>query len=126
MPETLRVRVGAVTLVLVTLAAIIFSVINFEQRSRFESPDDGVSWLDSASGVVAWNVTVKFSRSAFWHPRRGPHFGGRWGADRAGGAGNSAAVEGWALEPGPLPTFTEWLGVYNAARHCSRGKAHFH
>ena len=58
MPETLRVRVGAVTLVLVTLAAIIFSVINFEQRSRFESPDDGVSWLDSASGVVAWNVTV--------------------------------------------------------------------
>ncbi len=58
MPETLRVRVGAVTLVLVTLAAIIFSVINFEQRSRFESPDDGVSWLDSASGVVAWNVTA--------------------------------------------------------------------
>jgi two-component system, NtrC family, sensor kinase len=57
MPETLRVRVGAVALVLVTLIAIVFSVINFQQRTKFESPDDGVSWLDSPSGVTAWNVT---------------------------------------------------------------------
>ena len=54
--ESLKVRFGAVTLVLVTLAAVVFSLINFQQRQEFQAPDDGVSWLDSPSGVVAWNV----------------------------------------------------------------------
>jgi two-component system, NtrC family, sensor kinase len=54
--ESLKVRFGAVTLVLVTLAAVVFSFINFQQRQEFQAPDDGVSWLDSPSGVVAWNI----------------------------------------------------------------------
>ncbi|HXQ98349.1 MAG TPA: PDZ domain-containing protein, partial [Candidatus Limnocylindrales bacterium] len=56
--ESLRVRVGAVTLVLVTLAAIVFSFYNFHQSTVFQSPDDGVTWMDTLSGqgVVATHV----------------------------------------------------------------------
>jgi two-component system, NtrC family, sensor kinase len=56
MNDQLRIRLGAVTLALVTLAAVIFAVLNFEQRARFASPDDGVTWMDSAQGVKAWQV----------------------------------------------------------------------
>src|ERR1017187_4376812 len=56
MNDGLRIRLGAVTLALLTLAAIIFAVINFQQRSRFIAPDDGVTWMDTAEGVTAWHV----------------------------------------------------------------------
>ena len=56
MNEGLRFRLGAVILALLTLAAVIFAVLNFQQRSRFVVPDDGVTWLDSPSGVIAWHV----------------------------------------------------------------------
>ena len=49
-------RLGAIVLALLTLAAIIFAVLNFQQRSRFILPDDGVTWMDSPQGVVAWHV----------------------------------------------------------------------
>jgi len=51
-------RLGAVVLALLTLAAVIFAVLNFQQRSRFILPDDGVTWMDSAQGVVAWHVVA--------------------------------------------------------------------
>jgi two-component system, NtrC family, sensor kinase len=54
MNEHLRTRLGAVILALVTLAAIIFAAINFEQR--FVLPDDGVTWMDTAEGVAAWHI----------------------------------------------------------------------
>jgi len=56
MNESLRMRLGAVVLALLTLTAMIFAVLNFQQRSRFILADDGVTWMDSASGVVAWHV----------------------------------------------------------------------
>jgi two-component system NtrC family sensor kinase len=56
MNEGLRLRLGAVSLALLTLAAVVFAVLNFQQRSRFIVPDDGVTWMDSAGGVVAWHV----------------------------------------------------------------------
>jgi len=57
MRQTLRVHVGAVVLALVTLAAMIFAALNFDQRTRYESPDDGVTWLsDADQGVTAWHV----------------------------------------------------------------------
>jgi PAS domain S-box-containing protein len=59
MTESLRVRVGAVILVLVTMAAVIFGVINFRQRAAYEYPDDGVTWLDTPSGVVAREIAPK-------------------------------------------------------------------
>ena len=56
MNDQLRTRLGAVILALVTLAAVIFAVLNFEQRSRFVSPSDGATWIDSERGVVALHV----------------------------------------------------------------------
>lgn len=48
MKQTLRVSLGAVVLALATLAAVIFAWLNFIQRQTYESPDDGVAWLDTA------------------------------------------------------------------------------
>ncbi|HEV3480755.1 MAG TPA: PDZ domain-containing protein, partial [Candidatus Acidoferrales bacterium] len=52
----LRTRLGAVVLAVLTLAAVVFAVLNYQQRSRFIQPDDGVTWMDSAEGIVAWHV----------------------------------------------------------------------
>ena len=46
-------RAGAIVLVLLTTAAVVFGVINFQQRLSFDAPDDGVSWVDSGRGVEA-------------------------------------------------------------------------
>ena len=58
MNKSLRMRLGAVVLALLTLAAVIFSVLNFQQRSRFIQPDDGVTWVDVSqpAGVTALHV----------------------------------------------------------------------
>jgi len=56
--DNLWIRLGAAVLAITTLAAIVFAVINFQQRTMFASPDDGVVWLDHApAGVVASHVT---------------------------------------------------------------------
>src|SRR5499425_556262 len=49
-------RVGAVVLAIATMAAIVFAILNFDQRARFESPDDGVAWRETGRGVEAWRV----------------------------------------------------------------------
>jgi len=49
-------RLGAVVLALLTLAAVVFATLNFQQRSRYVLPDDGVIWMDSGGNVVAWRV----------------------------------------------------------------------
>jgi PAS domain S-box-containing protein len=46
-----------VVLAATSLAAVTFFAINFQQRTSATIPDDGVSWLDSARGVVAWHVS---------------------------------------------------------------------
>ena len=56
MRQSLRVSVGAVVLALATIAALIFALLNFQQRRLFEYPDDGVAWFDSEHGVQAWKV----------------------------------------------------------------------
>jgi two-component system, NtrC family, sensor kinase len=58
MKQNLRVSLGAVVLALATLAAMIFAWLNFVQRTEFESPDDGVVWLDTTEGVQAQQVAV--------------------------------------------------------------------
>src|SRR5258705_4952325 len=57
MRQNLRVSVGAVVLALATLAAVIFALINFDQRSRFEVVYDGVAWLDTDHGIQASRVS---------------------------------------------------------------------
>src|SRR5579871_1254993 len=49
-------RVGAVVLAIATMAAIVFALLNFDQRVRFETPDDGVSWRDTDRGIEAQQV----------------------------------------------------------------------
>src|ERR1700737_5559706 len=56
MKQNLRVSVGAVGVGLATLAAMIFAWLNFVQRETFDSPDDGVAWLDTVQGTQAWKL----------------------------------------------------------------------
>jgi len=49
-------RVTTVTLALLTLTLVVFSALNYQQRSGYQLPDDGVSWVDSPDGIVAWMV----------------------------------------------------------------------
>ncbi|MGH7462084.1 MAG: PDZ domain-containing protein, partial [Longimicrobiales bacterium] len=58
MNESLRIKLGAVTLVLLSVAAMIYGAINFQQRSSFITADDGVAWIDSPGGVQAWQVAA--------------------------------------------------------------------
>jgi two-component system NtrC family sensor kinase len=51
-------RLAAITLALLTIAAAIFGVLNFQQRARYITPDDGISWQDGSSGVSAWLVAT--------------------------------------------------------------------
>src|SRR5258708_22556402 len=57
MKQNLRVSLGAVVLALATLAAVIFALINFGQRSRYEVVYDGVAWLDTDHGIQASQVS---------------------------------------------------------------------
>jgi len=56
MKQNLRVSLGAVILALATLAAMIFAWLNFVQRETFDTPDDGVAWLDTTGGAQAWKL----------------------------------------------------------------------
>jgi two-component system, NtrC family, sensor kinase len=57
MSDGLRMRLGAVTLALLTLTAMVFAVLNFQQSSRVALPDDGATWMDTPQGVVAWRIS---------------------------------------------------------------------
>src|SRR5712664_1603542 len=57
MKQNLRVSLGAVVLALATLAAMIFALLNFDQRARYELVYDGVAWLDTDHGVQAKQVS---------------------------------------------------------------------
>src|SRR2546428_2584007 len=51
--QSVGARLSAIVLALLTIAAITFGVINFQQRLSFNVPDDGVSWVDGEQGVEA-------------------------------------------------------------------------
>ena len=59
--ENLGLRLGAIVLALLTVAAVVFGIINFQQRLLFEMPDDGVTWLENAQGVSALYVAPNSS-----------------------------------------------------------------
>ena len=56
MKQNLRVSLGAVVLALATLAAVIFALLNFDQRTRYDQAYDGVTWIDTDHGVEARHV----------------------------------------------------------------------
>jgi two-component system NtrC family sensor kinase len=49
-------RLTVVSLALLSVTLVVFGVLNFQQRGRYQHPDDGVTWVDSAKGVTAWIV----------------------------------------------------------------------
>ena len=57
MKQNLRVSLGAVVLALATLAAVIFALLNFDQRTRYEQVFDGVTWIDTDHGIQARNIS---------------------------------------------------------------------
>jgi len=50
-------RLTAVSLALLSLALLVFAIINYQQRRVYQLPDDGVAWVSSPGGVAAWIVT---------------------------------------------------------------------
>ena len=56
MKDTLQTRLTAAFLGVLTIAAVVLGLLNFRQRNQFTLPDDGVTWLDTSSGVQAWRV----------------------------------------------------------------------
>ena len=56
MNHSLQSRFTAILLAFLSVAAVVFGVLNYRQRSQFVIPEDGVLWLDSSAGVQAWRV----------------------------------------------------------------------
>ena len=52
----LRFQLLNALLMILTVAAVISALINFQQQSRFRLPDDGVLWSERAGGVAALHV----------------------------------------------------------------------
>src|SRR5271157_2322852 len=55
--QELKFQLSTAILTIVTLAAGVAAVINFEQQHRFRLPEDGVVWVDRNAGVEALYVT---------------------------------------------------------------------
>jgi PAS domain S-box-containing protein len=56
MLQELKFQLSTAILTVLTIAAAITAVINYQQNQRFRLPDDGVVWRDRASQVVAVKV----------------------------------------------------------------------
>jgi two-component system NtrC family sensor kinase len=57
MIHDLQFRFSRTLLTLLTVAAGLAAILNFQQQRRFELPEDGVTWVDGQSGVQALRVT---------------------------------------------------------------------
>ncbi len=57
--QELKFQLSTAILTVVTLAASVAAVINFEQQYRFRLPEDGVIWVDRAVGVQALYVAPR-------------------------------------------------------------------
>src|SRR5580692_10356483 len=96
--ENLWMRLGAIVLVLATFGAVVFGIINFQQRMAFEVPDDGATWLSPNHNVQA----------AYIEPNSA--------ADRAGikSGDQLVAINGIAVERAADVTKRLWsLGVWS-------------
>jgi len=57
--QELKFRVSTAILTILTIAAGVAAVINFQQQFRFRLPDDGVIWVDRDAGVEALYIIPK-------------------------------------------------------------------
>ncbi len=58
MTRQLPIRFTTICLAIVSLALVVLAAFNFRDRSRYQVPTDGVTWIDSQGGVKAWIVTA--------------------------------------------------------------------
>jgi len=56
MQRTFQTRIVAVLLALFTAAAVIFAGFNLVQENRYQSPTDGVVWIETQGGLQAQQV----------------------------------------------------------------------
>jgi two-component system NtrC family sensor kinase len=56
--QELKFQLSTAILTLLTLAAVVAALINFQQLERFRLPEDGVIWVDQNGGVEALRVPV--------------------------------------------------------------------
>jgi PAS domain S-box-containing protein len=56
MTKRTPIRFTTALVTLLSLALVTLAFLNFQQRRRYQQPEDGVSWVDSPEGVVAWIV----------------------------------------------------------------------
>jgi two-component system, NtrC family, sensor kinase len=56
MLQELKFQLSTAILTILTLAASVAALINFQQLQRFRLPEDGVIWVDRAGGVEALSV----------------------------------------------------------------------
>jgi len=56
--QELKFQLSTAILTLLTLAAVVAALINFQQLERFRLPEDGVIWVDHNGGVEALRVPV--------------------------------------------------------------------
>ena len=68
MLQELKFQLSTAILTILTLAAGVGAVVNFGQYNRFRLPDDGIVWVDRASGVVALSVAPGTSGTSGIHP----------------------------------------------------------
>ncbi len=61
MGRSLQTRVVAVTLALLTLAAVVLAVLNFRQEQGFQQPTDGIWWVESGGALKAQRVPADSS-----------------------------------------------------------------
>ena len=54
--QELKFQLSTAILTLLTLAAVVAALINFQQLERFRLPEDGVIWVDHNGGVEALSV----------------------------------------------------------------------
>src|ERR1700730_4765355 len=54
--QELKFQLSTAILTILTLAAGVAALINFQQQQRFRLPEDGVVWVDRNGGVEALSV----------------------------------------------------------------------
>ena len=64
MERTLQTRVVAIVLALLTVTACVFAALNFSQESKFQSPTDGISWVEAHGALEAERVPANSAGDA--------------------------------------------------------------
>ena len=57
MLQELKFQVSTAVLTVITVAAIVAAVLNFDQLHKFHLADDGATWNDDHGSVVAYRVS---------------------------------------------------------------------